>query len=63
MPGLQAFINANPVLAVAAAFSIGIIAFLAVRILLASAGCLVRVAVALAIVIVIALLLRTLLAR
>ncbi len=63
MPGLQPFINANPVLAVVAAFSIGIIAVLAVRILLANAGCLVRVAVALAIVIVILLLLRMMLVR
>ena len=63
MPGLQTFFNANPVLAVVAAFSIGIIAVLAVRILLASAGCLVRAVVALAIVIVIGLLLRMLLVR
>jgi len=63
MPGLQTFFNANPVLAVVAAFSIGIIVILAIRILLASAGCLVRVAVAAIIVVAILFLLRMLLAR
>jgi len=63
MPGLQTFFNANPVLAVLAAFGIGIIAVLAIRILLASAGCLVRVAVAAIIVVAILFLLRMLLAR
>ena len=46
MPALQQFINANPVLAVAAVFIGGIVAFLAARILLANSGCLARVAVA-----------------
>jgi hypothetical protein len=63
VPALQQFINANPVLAVAAVFIGGIVAFLAVRILLENSGCLVRVAVAVVIVIAIFLLLRFMLAR
>jgi hypothetical protein len=63
VPGLQQFINANPLLVVVAAFIIGMIAFLAVRIVLASAGCLVRVVVTVAIVIAILLLLRFMLVR
>jgi hypothetical protein len=63
MPSLQAIFASNPALVVVAAFGIGIIAVLAARILLASAGCLVRVAVALAFVIAIGLLLRMLLVR
>lgn len=63
MPGLQSFINANPVLAVVVTFGIGIIAFLAVRILLANFSCLARVAVAIVIVVAILLLLRFMLAR
>jgi hypothetical protein len=63
MPGLQPFINANPMLAVVAAFGIGAIAVLAVRILLANFSCLARVAVAIVIVVAILLLLRFMLAR
>ena len=63
MPGLQQFIDANPVLVVVVAFSIGAIVVLAVRILLASAGCLVRLVVAVVAIIVILLLLRLMLMR
>jgi len=60
---LQQFINTNPVLAVAVVFIGGVVAFLAVRILLENSGCLVRVAVAAIIVIAILLLLQFMLAR
>ena len=63
MPGLQQFVNANPVLVVVAAFIVGAIVFLAVRILLASAGCLVRMVVGVVAIIVILLLLRFMLMR
>ena len=63
MPALQQFISANPGLAVAAAFIVGAIVVLAGRILLASAGCLVRVAVVAVIVVAIVLLLRMPLVR
>jgi hypothetical protein len=63
MPGLQSFIDANPVLAVVAALGIGIIVVLAARILLANFSCLARVAVAILIVVAILLLLRFMLAR
>jgi hypothetical protein len=63
VPALQQFINANPLLAVAAVFIGGIVAFLAARILLANSGCLARVAVAVVVIIMILLLLRLMLAR
>jgi hypothetical protein len=63
VPGLQQFINANPVLVVIAAFIVGVIAFLAARILLANSGCLARLAVAVVIIIAILLLLRFMLVR
>ncbi|GEM_PF-2816020 len=63
VPGLQQFIDANPVLAVVATFIIGVIAFLAARILLASSGCLARLAVAVVVIIAIGVLLRFMLVR
>jgi hypothetical protein len=63
VPGLQQFINANPVLVVVAAFIIGAVAFLAARILLANSGCLARLAVAVVIIIAIVVLLRFMLVR
>jgi hypothetical protein len=63
VPGLQQFINANPVLVVIVVFVIGVIAVLATRILLANSGCLARLALAIAIIIAILLLLRFMLVR
>ena len=63
MPGLQQFVNANPVLVVVATFIIGAIAFLAARILLVNSGCLARLAVAVAIIVAIVVLLRFMLVR
>ncbi len=61
MVGLQQFINANPVLAVVAIFIIGVIMFLATRIVLANSGCLARLAVAVVTIIAIVFLLRVML--
>jgi hypothetical protein len=58
LAALQQFANANPGLAVVAAFSIGVLFVLAVRILLSSAGCLIRLAVTVGLIIGILLLLR-----
>jgi hypothetical protein len=63
VPGLQQFINANPVPVVVAAFIIGAVAFLAARILLANSGCLARLVVAVVIIIAIVVLLRFMLVR
>jgi len=63
VPALQQLINANPVLVVVAVFIIGVIAFLAARILLASFGCLARLAIAVVIIVAILLLLRFMLVR
>ncbi len=60
---LQQFLNANPVLVIAALFLVGIVGVLALRILLVNAACLLRLGCALVVVVVIVLLLRLLLVR
>jgi hypothetical protein len=55
---VQQFLNANPVLAIIALFIIGIIAILAARILLGSAGCLLRLGCAIVLIVGIFLLAR-----
>ena len=58
---VQQFLNANPALVIIALFVTAVIAFLAARILLQSAGCLVHVGCAIIIIAAIILLLRLLL--
>lgn len=60
---LQQFANAYPVLVVVAAFIIGAIAFLAVRIVLANVSCLLQLGCAIMIIIAILLLLWLLLSH
>jgi hypothetical protein len=57
---IQQFLNANPVLVIVALIAVGIIAVLAARILLASAGCLVRWGCVIVVIAVVVLLLRLL---
>ncbi len=63
MSALQSFINANPVLAVVLIFGLGALVFLVVRIVLSSAGCLLRLIATIAIVVAIGLLLHMLSVR
>jgi len=58
---MQQFVNTNPGLVIVVLFVVGIILVLAARILLQSAGCLVRLGCAVAIIIIIFLLARFLL--
>ncbi len=60
---VQQFISANPVLVILALFAVGIIFVLAARILLASAGCLVRWGCTIVVILVLIVLLRLLLVR
>ena len=60
---LQQFFDAYPLLVIAGAFIIGIVAYLAVRIVLSSASCLVHLGCAVLVVIAILLLLAVLLSR
>jgi uncharacterized membrane protein len=60
---VQQFLNANPALVIIALFVVGIIAVLAVRILLANASCLVHLGCAIVVIVAIILLLRLLLVR
>ena len=60
---LQQFFDAYTLLVIAGAFIIGIVAYLAVRIVLSSASCLVHLGCAVLVVIVILLLLAVLLSR
>jgi hypothetical protein len=62
-PDVQQFISANPALVILALFVVGIILVLAARILLANAGCLVRLGCAIIVIGVIILLLRLLFVR
>jgi hypothetical protein len=55
---VQQFLNANPVLVIIGLFIIGIIVILAVRILLGSAGCLLRLGCAIVLIVGIFLLAR-----
>jgi hypothetical protein len=55
---VQQFLNANPVLVIIGLFIIGIIVILAVRILLSSAGCLLRLGCAVVLIVGIFLLAR-----
>ncbi len=57
---MQQFLNASPVLVIAALFVFGIIAVLAARILLANAGCLVHLGCAIVVIVAIVVLLRLL---
>ncbi len=54
---VQQFLNANPVLLIAALFVFGLIAVLAARILLANAGCLVHLGCAIVVIVAIVVLL------
>ncbi len=58
---VQHILNASPVLVIILLFGVGIIIFLAARILLANVGCLVRVGSAMVIMVMLFLLLRFLL--
>ncbi len=58
---VQQIANASPVLVIILLFGVGIIIFLAARILMANVGCLVRVGGAMAIMVMLFLLLRFLL--
>ena len=62
-PDVQQFINANPALVIVALFAVGIIVVLSMRILLANAGCLVRLGCAILVVAVVILFLRLLFVR
>ena len=57
---VQQFLNDNPVLVIGALIAVGIILFLAARILLSSATCLVRLGCVIAVIVGIILLLRLL---
>lgn len=58
---LQQFLNANPALAIVGLFLIGVIAVLAIRILLANAHCLIQLGCSIVMIAVILVLLRLLL--
>jgi hypothetical protein len=60
---VQQFLSANPVLVIVGLFVVGIIAVLAVRILLENAGCLLHLGCAIVVIVAIILLLRLLLVR
>ena len=60
---LQQFVDAYPLVVIAGGFIIGIVAYLAVRIVLANASCLVHLGCAMLVLIAILVLLALLLAR